>query len=355
MNLLFMLLAAYLITYLLVPQVAKLAFKIGAIDKPNKRKVHSKIMPRLGGLAIYIGFASVVLITQELTSQVIGLLIGSTIIVGLGVVDDVRDISPKTKLLGQIIAALVIIYFGLGVYFVTNPITGNTANLGWLAIPVTLVWVVGITNAVNLIDGLDGLAGGVATIAALILAVMGYMHGQYAMATLALILVASTLAFLRYNFFPANIFMGDSGSMFLGFNLAAFSMMGLTKSITALSVFVPILIIGIPILDTLFAIVRRFINDQPIFQADKAHLHHRLLAQGLTHKQTVLIIYGINIFLGAVGILLSKLTTNKGMLILVFVSLLILWGAQKIGILGDAAKSIKKKTPEKLRGKTAEK
>lgn len=344
-----MVLGAFLLTYLLVPQVTKLAFKIGAIDKPNKRKVHTKVMPRLGGLAIYLGFTSIVLVTQELTSQLIGLLIGSAIIVAIGVLDDIKDISPKVKLLGQILAALVIIYFGLGVNFITNPITGNTASLGWLALPVTLVWVVGITNAVNLIDGLDGLAGGVSTIAALILAVMGYMHGQYMMAGLALTLAASTVAFLRYNFFPANIFMGDSGSMFLGFNLAAFSMMGLTKSVTVLSVFVPILIIGIPIFDTLFAIVRRFINNQPIFKADKAHLHHCLLNKGLSHKQTVLTIYGINIFLGIVGILLSKLTTNQGMLILVFVSMFILWGAQKIGVMG------KQKTPEKLREKVAEK
>ncbi|SMB88486.1 UDP-GlcNAc:undecaprenyl-phosphate GlcNAc-1-phosphate transferase [Desulfonispora thiosulfatigenes DSM 11270] len=349
MNLVLMIIGAFFITYMLVPQVAKLAFKIGAIDKPNHRKVHSKIMPRLGGLAIYLGFTVMVLLTQELTSQIIGLILGSSIIVAIGVLDDVKDISPKIKLLGQILAALVLALFGVDVDFITHPIFGNTFSLGYFSLPVTIFWVVGITNAVNLIDGLDGLAGGVSTIAALILAAIGFMHGELVMASLALILAASTIGFLRYNFFPATIFMGDSGSMFLGFNLAAFSMMGLTKSITVISVFVPILIIGIPIFDTLFAIVRRFINNQPIFKADKEHLHHCLLNKGLSHKQTVLTIYGINIFLGVVGILLSKMTTNQGMLILAFVSLFILWGAQKIGVMG------KRKTTEQLREKVAEK
>ncbi|MFZ7101400.1 MAG: glycosyltransferase family 4 protein [Peptococcaceae bacterium] len=326
---------SFLITFKLVPLIKNLAFKVGAVDNPCQRKVHCKPMPRLGGLAIYLGFISMVLLTQPMSEQIIGLVLGSTIIAALGVVDDIKEITPKIKLAGQIVAACILVAFNIDVEYITNPfVKGSIIPLEYLNIPVTILWIVGVTNAVNLIDGLDGLAAGIATIAAVTLAIVGYTQGDFLTVALALMLAASTAGFLKYNFYPAQIFMGDSGSMFLGFNLSALSILGFVKSVTIISVFVPILILGIPIFDTLFAIIRRYHNARPIFKADKEHLHHCLLNKGFTHKQTVLLIYTINIFLAGIGVLLTYLTTAQGMLILAVVSTLVLWGAQKIGIIG---------------------
>lgn len=341
-------LGGFLVTLSLVPLIKKIAPKVGAVDNPCQRKVHCQPMPRLGGLAIYSGFILMVLLTQPLTEQVVGLLLGSTVIATVGVIDDIKELSPKVKLAGQILAAGILVTFNINVDYITHPFAEGILPLSYLSIPVTILWVVGITNAVNLIDGLDGLAAGLATIAAVTLAMVGYLQGEFLTVPLALILAASTLGFLKYNFHPAEIFMGDSGSMFLGFNLATLSIMGFAKSITVISIFVPILILGIPIFDTLFAIIRRYTKDRPIFKPDKEHLHHCLLNKGFSHKQTVLVIYMIGIFLAGTGVLLTYLTTAQGMLILVAVSTAVLWGAQKLGVVGDSvSKSISQQTTGK--------
>lgn len=328
----FAVVVALLSALVVTPFVKKLAFKLNAVDKPSSRKVHAKIMPRMGGLAIYIAFVVGVLVNQSYSSEVWGLLIGSTIIVALGIVDDIKEISPKVKLIGQTLAAIVAIMFGIKVSFLTNPFSG-IIQLGWFTYPVTIIWIIGITNAVNLIDGLDGLAAGVSGIAALTLGVVAWTEGQVQIAALAFILAASVLGFLKYNFNPAQIFMGDTGSMFLGFNLASMAIMGLTKSATIISLFVPVIILGIPILDTAFAIIRRYLKGQPIFSADKDHLHHRLLALGLTHRQTVLAIYAVNLLLGGSAILVAVLTTAQGMMIIAFMSISIVYFADRLGIL----------------------
>jgi len=321
----------------LTPLVRRLAFRVGAVDQPNERKVHARIMPRLGGLAIYLAFLVVVLATQSISQSLRGLLLGGTVVVILGVLDDIIEISPKIKLLGQLVAGGILIYHGVEVNQIANPfqVGGEIPPFPWyLSIPVTLFWVVGVTNAVNLVDGLDGLAGGVAAIAAgtigIVVLTDVYGFNDY-LGTIAFILAGATLGFLRYNFNPARIFMGDSGSLFLGFTLSAFGLMGVAKSATIISLFVPILILGIPIFDTLSAIVRRMINGQPIFQADKEHLHHRLLASGLSHKQTVLAIYAINLVLSASAVLLTKLNTSQSLIILVALAVLALIGADKLG------------------------
>lgn len=349
MQYLLYMLGSFLLTLCLVPLIKKLAFKVGAVDNPCQRKVHLKPMPRLGGLAIYIGFISMILLTQPINQEILGLILGSTIIAILGVADDIKDISPKVKLTGQIFAACVLIAFNIDVDFITHPfLKGEILPLEYFSIPVTILWVVGITNAVNLIDGLDGLAAGLSTIAALTLAIVGFTQGQFVMMALSLMLAASTLGFLKYNFYPAQIFMGDSGSMFLGFNLSALAIMGFVKSITIISVFVPILILGIPIFDTLFAIIRRYFNGQPIFKADKEHLHHCLLNKGFTHRQTVLLIYAVNFVLAGTGVLLTYLTTAQGILILSVISTLVLWSAQKIGVIGKpVAKKVSHQTISK--------
>jgi UDP-GlcNAc:undecaprenyl-phosphate GlcNAc-1-phosphate transferase len=329
-------LAAFIITYGITPLVRKVAVRIGAVDRPNSRKVHRFLMPCLGGVAIYVGFLAVVLATQPLSRSMWGLLLGSTVILILGIVDDLRDLSPKVKLLGQIAAALLVVPFGIKVEFLTNPFDG-VFQLGLFSIPVTVFWLIGVTNAINLIDGLDGLAAGVGGVAATTLAVVAWTEGQMTIVYLAVILAASTFAFLRYNFQPARIFMGDGGAMFLGFTLAALAIMGLTKSATFISLLVPVVILGIPILDTMFAIVRRYANHKPIFQADRDHLHHRLLALGLTQRQTVLIIYALSVVLSGSAVLLTQLTTAQGVVTLIILSILFIVVAEKVGVIGKKA------------------
>ena len=328
---------AFLISLGVTPVIRKLSFRLGAVDRPDARKVHSGVMPRMGGLAVYIAFMVTILVTANVTGDMKGLLIGGTLIMLLGLTDDIRDVSPRVKLLGQIAAAGVLVAFGIQVDFITNPF-GTTISLTHFGInfgiPLTILWIVGITNAVNLIDGLDGLAGGLTSIAALTLAVVGWVNGQSWIVLPAVILSASTIGFLRYNFYPAKIFMGDSGSMFLGYMLAGMSVIGFTKQAAMFSVFVPVLILGIPIFDTLFAILRRYINNQPIFSADKEHLHHRLLAIGLSHRQTVLAIYCVSCLLGASAVLMTFLTSEQAFAVFIGITLLVLIGANRVGVLG---------------------
>lgn len=341
---------------LVTPLVRKWAFKCGALDRPDQRKVHKRIMPRLGGLAIYISFVIAVMLTRDITPQVAGLLVGGSLIVLLGIIDDTRGLSPRMKLAGQVAAALAIVHFGLKVEFLTNPFSSDEPiTLGLLSIPVTVLWIVAVTNAVNLIDGLDGLAGGTSCIATLTLAAVvwiestasGGSQGQWDAIILALILAAAILGFLRHNFYPARIFLGDSGSMYLGFNVAALSIMGLAKSATFISVIIPVVILGIPLLDTVFAIVRRYHGHKPIFQPDKEHLHHRLLQLGLSHRQAVLCIYGVNIILGLSAIALTLITPKQAALFLVILSTAILLVANKIGFTGASDRTTYLPQPNK--------
>lgn len=336
-------LLALIICLFLVPFVGKLAIKIGAVDKPNARKVHTTLMPRMGGLAIYLSFFAVVLCTQPLTKEIIGLLLGATLLIAVGIWDDCKDIPAKVKLVGQIAAACIPVAFGIRVEFMSNPLDGLPLHLAVFSIPVTVIWIVGIINAVNLIDGLDGLAAGTSIIAAITMAIVGYSSGQYTMMALALILAGAALGFLRYNFHPAKIFMGDTGSMFLGYILSVLAVMGVAKSVTFISLVTPILVLGIPIFDTLFAIIRRTIKHQPLFKPDKEHLHHCLLNMGFSHRNTVLVIYGINIVLAASGLLISYVTTTQAMILLVIISTAVLVGARRLGIIGLKAPAVNNK------------
>lgn len=320
--------------WMLTPWVRKRAFSWGAIDKPAARKVHKKPMPRMGGLAVFLAFIPAVLLSQHIDLPLAGLLLGGALIVLLGIIDDIKGLSAKVKLLGQVAAATVVIPFGIQVQYITNPFSGDLLFLGWLVIPVTVFWLVAVTNAINLIDGLDGLAGGVSCIAALTLAAVAWLHGAQmeGVVLLALTLAAATLGFLRHNFYPAKIFLGDCGSMFLGFTLAGMSIMSFTKSATAISVIIPLVILGLPLLDTFFAIIRRYHQHRPIFQPDKEHLHHRLMAMGLSHRQTVLAIYAVSAVLGLSAVVLDLISTDQAVVVLVIMSVVILWLANKVGI-----------------------
>lgn len=335
--------------FLVTPSVRTLAIKIGAMDHPDPRKVHNGIMPRMGGLAVYLAFIISVLLFRELTPQVWGLIAGATVIVLVGILDDTRGLSPRIKLLGQIIAASTIIPFGLQVHYITNPLTGNILYLGAFSIPLTIFWVVAVTNAVNLIDGLDGLAGGVSCIAALTMAaVIWTQWGGYAAENIMLVLTmaAAVAGFLKHNFHPAKIFLGDTGSLFLGYTLSVMAIMGLTKSATAVSIIIPLVILGVPLLDTFFAVIRRYHKHQPIFQPDKEHLHHQLMAMGLSHRQTVLAIYALSSFLGINAVVLNMVSSNQAMALLVVLAVTVIYMADRVGVLGRSRKAGNKITDE---------
>lgn len=320
-------LTSLIVAFIATPYVKKLAEKIGAVDSPNQRKVHTRIMPRMGGLAIYLGYlvAFFLFVPFSDFSEMLGIFIGSTIVMAVGMLDDKYQLSPKWKLLGQLVAtAIVVIPFGLKIGVVNLPYMGSMDFSGgwlfWLAVPITMFWIVGVTNAVNLIDGLDGLSAGVSAIAAGTMAVVAILMGDYNVATYCFVLLGAILGFLYFNFHPARLFMGDTGSLFLGFNLAALSIMGFKEALFV-SFIIPIVVLGVPLWDTFFAIVRRIVNKKPISSPDKGHLHHCLLNMGLSHRATVLTIYTISIFFGTMAILLTK--TTKWTTIIVMVVLLI--------------------------------
>ncbi len=332
---------ALAISYILTPVAKKIAYKVGAIDVPkDERRVHKEPIPRLGGLAIYFSTIASFIIFGflgyiPLDKGLISIIIGSTIIVGIGVIDDIKPMPAKIKLIGQICAALVLVMGDIKITFVTNPIVRGYGiiELSKLVIPITVFWVVGITNTLNLIDGLDGLASGVGGIASISLLFVASnlmktfpeFEAMYAIVmVMAAILAGASFGFLPYNFNPAKIFMGDTGALFLGFILSVISIKGAMKSVTVISVALPIVILGLPIFDTTFAILRRLINKRPIMEADKGHLHHRLLDRGLNQKQTVLILYAISITLGSFAILLTSLDSHKGEVVLGIVTALFL-------------------------------
>lgn len=329
-------LLAALVTFMVMPIVRKLSQKVGAVDTPNARKVHKNAVPSSGGVAIFFGFLIATLFFNNTSPEIIGFLIGGTIIAGVGLLDDIFDLPPIAKLFGQMTAALVVIYSGVRIEFVGGLDEGGLFYLGFLSLPFTFFWIVGITNAINFLDGLDGLAGGVTGIAAWTLAIVSLLSGRYDAAVLSFTLGAAAFAFLPYNFSNSprkKIFMGDAGSNFLGYSLAVLSIMGMVKVAAAFSMLVPILILAVPIFDTGFAIIRRVLSGKSPFEADSSHLHHRIMNKGLSHKQTTLSIYGISIILGIVSIFSMKM--DNGSVIAVFtatvlVFLLFLW---KLGLI----------------------
>ncbi len=298
-------LSAFIVTYLLTPVVRKIAPKIKAVDIPNNRKVHLVPIPRLGGVAIFIGFCVALYLAYLYGYRVNpGIIIAGFVLVSVGIIDDIKGIRPTTKLIWQIICAFIIIYFGLEINFISNPFNG-VIYLGFFAIPLTLFWIVGMTNAINLIDGLDGLATGVCVIAAFTLFVVAMRMGQISTAIIMLALAGTSLAFLRYNFPPASIFLGDSGAMFLGFVLAAASITGVLKTTLVVALLIPIVILGVPIFDTLFAIGRRLKNKKHPFEADDKHIHHMLLRAGFNTREAVFAIYIVCFILSFIALFMA--------------------------------------------------
>lgn len=299
--------SAFAITLVTTPFAKKVSLKVGAIDYPKDRGMHKKPMPRMGGIAIVLGFMISVITLSFFVQgmevkKFIGLVTGAAIIVGLGILDDIHSLPAKLKFCIQIVAALVVIQSGIRINVVLWPVT---AYLQKLSVPITLLWIVGVTNAVNLIDGLDGLAVGVSSIAALCLMVLCMMTGSETAVMLTAALAGSCLGFLPRNFNPAEIFMGDTGSTFLGFILAVTSILGVFKGYAVLAVIVSMLCLGLPIFDTLFAMVRRAAKHQSIMQPDRGHLHHRLIDRGYSQRKAVLILYAVSGLCGLFAIFIS--------------------------------------------------
>ncbi|MDF2946814.1 MAG: glycosyl transferase 4 family protein [Bacillales bacterium] len=336
-NLVLTFLAPFITVLLVTPLVIKFAIKIGATDKPDYRKVHKKAMPRLGGLAIFFGVIVGFFISGMHNEQVTGIVAGLIVIVCIGIADDIFQLSAKWKFLGQIIAAGMVVGSGLMINVLKIPFIG-VFDLGILSYPITILWIVGITNAINLIDGLDGLSAGVSSIIFGTIAMLAFTDSKILILTIAVIALGSTLGFLYYNFHPAKIFMGDVGSLLLGYLISIISLLGLFKSVTLFSFIVPIIILGVPILDTLFAIIRRVVNKQPISAPDKSHIHHRLLAIGFSHRGTVLLIYSISLLFSMSAIIFSSSTLLGSIVIIAALIILIEFIAEIIGLVHDEYK-----------------
>lgn len=306
---------AGLIAFTTTPAVSVLAYKIGAIDVPlDERRMHKKPTPRIGGLAIFAGFVVATLVFCDVTPELVAIYIGGLIIVAVGVIDDVFRINAWIKLAAQIGVALIAVSQGVVVEFIN--LFGTYITFGAWSIPITVLWIVGLTNAINLIDGLDGLACGVSAICSTSLLLVMILKGEYFAAMLTAIVVGSCLGFLPFNSNPAKIFMGDTGAMFLGYTMAVISVSGVFKLHTVISFIVPLSIFGLPICDTAFAFIRRILHGKSPFSADRGHLHHRLIDMGFNQKQSVRILYAICAILGTSAIMFTEEHFTRAIIII---------------------------------------
>ncbi len=299
---------AFTAAFVATPLVRRFAARTGLVDQPGERRMHAVPMPKGGGLAIYAAFWLSAFTVVEPLGHLWPLWVTSTIILVLGLLDDARELPWYQKAGGQLLAAGLFVLWGGQIEFVTHPLTGASIYIGGWGVFLTIVWMVALTNMVNLIDGLDGLAAGVSVIACVPLFVVALALGRGDAAVLTAALAAATLGFLPHNFNPARIIMGDTGAMFLGFVLGAISVEGALKGPTALVFVVPVLALGLPIFDTCLSIGRRLVAGRPIYEADADHLHHRLLAHGLSHRQAVLALYAVSIAMGIGSLLATQMS-----------------------------------------------
>lgn len=326
------LLVAFAISLLTTPLAKKLALKVGAIDMPGKagtasaRHLHAAPTPRMGGLAIFLGFFFSVLLFAPLGSKNVSMLIGAVVIVLLGALDDIYDIPARYKLVVQFAAAAVAVAGGNQINFFSRlmALDGGRWQLGALSIPATLLWIVLITNAVNLIDGLDGLAAGVSTISCVSLVIIALVYSNPGVAILTSALAGGCIGFLPYNRPPAKIFMGDTGSTLLGYVMAVASIQGLFKFYAIISFVIPFFMLGVPIFDTCFAVIRRLRNGESPFKADREHVHYRLMDMGFSKKQTVAVLYGISAILGLTAVVTTASGLSRGLILLVVLGLAVI-------------------------------
>lgn len=327
-------LITFVFTALIMPAIIKIAKHVNAIDVPkDNRRVHTKPIPRLGGLGIFVGFLFGYMLFGVHSIQMNSILIGSFIIIITGIIDDIKPIGAKYKLIGQICAACSIIFYG---NILLDEITafGQVFEFGILAYPITLFFIIACVNVINLIDGLDGLSGGITSIFLLTMGIIAFLQGRIFSLeiTLIFIMLGSTCGFLLHNFNPAKVFAGDTGSMFMGFIIAIVSLLGF-KGAMFLSFMIPLAVLAIPILDTLFAICRRMINKKPIFEADKDHMHHQFLKMNFSQRKTVLIIYLINALFSLAAIFFTVGKSKITIIIYLILLILTIWFILHTGIL----------------------
>lgn len=329
LRLIFAFVVAFLISYAGTPIVKILAFRIGAVDVPkDNRRMHKKPTARIGGLAIFYGFIISILCFAEIDTQLRGILIGCIIIVVLGIFDDIYSLNALFKFVIQICAALIVVMHGVRIdHFSSFGIGTNPyISLGIWSVPITVLWIVGVTNAVNLIDGLDGLAAGVSTISTVSLFAISLIMREPAVAIVTSAVAGAGFGFLPYNIHPAKIFMGDTGSTFLGFILGSISIVGLFKSYAVISLAVPFLILGLPIFDTAFAIIRRLMRGQSPMHPDRGHVHHRLIDLGFDQKQTVIILLITSGLLSLSAVVLLLCGAERALVLIVAVMVLSMFG-----------------------------
>lgn len=300
-KILLMVLVPFVFMIIIVPSIRKIAVKIGAVDVPRGRHKHKKSTPKLGGMAMFLAFLLGYMIFGTHSETMNAILIGSFIIILFGVMDDIVELDPLPKFIGQLAAACVIVFYGNILLEDINAF-GLYINFSWLSYPLTIFFILGCINCINLIDGLDGLSGGISSIYFLTIGIIATIQGKTGLDfVIAYVMLGATLGFLIYNFNPASIFAGDSGSMFMGFIISVIALLGF-KNVTMTSLIIPLLILAIPILDTLFAIIRRVLKKEKITQGDRFHIHHQLLNKNFSEKSTVFIILGIDLLFAAASV-----------------------------------------------------
>jgi UDP-GlcNAc:undecaprenyl-phosphate GlcNAc-1-phosphate transferase len=321
---------AFIIAFASTPIVKSFAQKVGAMDVPGEaRRVHDHPIPRMGGLAIFFGFVISVVLFADITKQIQGILIGCVIIVATGAVDDIVSLNAWLKFALQVVAAVIAVLHGVVIDVVMNPnVFSDTQHLvlGVLSIPVTIIWIVGITNSVNLIDGLDGLACGVSAISSVTMLVTALLVSEGNVAIILAALAGACLGFIPYNFNPAKIFMGDTGALLLGYVLATMSVVGMFKFYAIVTFAVPLLALAVPLLDTVFAFCRRMLHGQSPFHPDRGHFHHRLIDMGLTQKQAVAVLYSISAILGLLAVVLTTQSEIKFLLLIIAFCIAVIMG-----------------------------
>ena len=343
---------AAVVTIALTPLARKLAIKLDAIDYPSARRVNMLPIPRMGGVAIFGGILAARAVAgfgvyafgwvdpfidyNGIEVNYWGVLLGTVLIFLVGAVDDVVDLNPKAKMLGQIVAACVVAGSGLLFSSIHNPFGEGYIEFGWVAYPLTVFYLVAFANVINLIDGLDGLAAGITGISAITILLFAVLTGRFDAALFSVILVGVCAGFLKSNFFPASIFMGDSGALLLGFSLGVISLFAVARSALFVSLLVPILAAGVPILDTFFAIVRRKREHRPIDEADKGHIHHRLMRAGFSQRATVLIMWAWTALLAACGVIITWADNLVRIPIFLIACAVTAYVIVKLRLLGDA-------------------
>ena len=344
-------LVTFICSALIMEVMKKIAVHIGAMDIPRSdegnRHIHKKATPKLGAVGIFLAFLIGYMLFGEQSVRMNSILIGSFIMILTGIIDDIKPIKASHKMLGHLIAASVIVFYG-GILLDQISAFGYTLNFGIFAYPLTILFIVACTNIINLIDGLDGLSSGICSIFYITIVIIAFYQGRYGslVMLLSLIMLGSTLGFLLHNFNPAKIFAGDCAT-FMGFIISVITLLEF-KGPALISFFIPISILGIPILDTLFAIIRRLLKGQPPFQADKEHLHHQLLGMNFSQRTTVLIIYGINVLFAAASIFYTIKDQMMGIIIYVIIFILVAWFVLHTSIISDKSATLRKTVKEKL-------